>query len=175
MVAPLRSFVSFVVKAPAFPITCDVGDPEDDGDPPLPPPPVIPEWRRLEGVHPRPSQIGVDFSNCSPFGVGFSCWATRSLVCQRSPNSPPGRARYLPNQPLLHIVSCFVRFCQENSCAKFPSVDFSALHSYGSTRLVSMSGSGKHSRQSKRCMGLSRYTHARSHGVQEPGSGRYHR
>src|SRR5436853_274470 len=25
----------------------------------------------------------------------------------------------------LHIISCFVRFCQENSCAKFPSVDFS--------------------------------------------------
>src|SRR5579864_85685 len=31
-------------------------------DPTTPPPPVIPDWRRFQGYHPRPSQIGVDLT-----------------------------------------------------------------------------------------------------------------
>jgi hypothetical protein len=35
----------------------------------LPPPRVIPDWRALAGVDPRPSQIGAGFSNWLRFGV----------------------------------------------------------------------------------------------------------
>jgi hypothetical protein len=33
---------------------------------------VIPDWRRLQRVHPNPSQIGVDFSDHPRFGVGLT-------------------------------------------------------------------------------------------------------
>jgi hypothetical protein len=36
-----------------------------------PPPPVIPDWRRFEGGHPKSSQIGVDLTQLGLFGVGF--------------------------------------------------------------------------------------------------------
>jgi hypothetical protein len=38
---------------------------------PLPPPLPIPDWRALEGYHPRSSQIGVEFSNPAAIGVGL--------------------------------------------------------------------------------------------------------
>jgi hypothetical protein len=33
---------------------------------------VIPSWRRVGRVHPKSSQIGVDFSDLALIGVGFS-------------------------------------------------------------------------------------------------------
>jgi hypothetical protein len=41
----------------------------DEGSPP--PPLPIPDWRALEGYHPRSSQIGVEFSNPAAIGVGL--------------------------------------------------------------------------------------------------------
>jgi len=37
----------------------------------LPPPIPIPDWRGFQKGHPRPSQIGVDFSDQALIGVGF--------------------------------------------------------------------------------------------------------
>jgi hypothetical protein len=39
---------------------------------PLPPPIPIPDWRRVERVHPKSFQIGVDFRDSPQFGADFS-------------------------------------------------------------------------------------------------------
>jgi hypothetical protein len=62
---------SEIFDLPITAITCDAGDPGDFA--PLPPIP-IPDWRRFERVHPKSSQIGVDFSDQASIGVWFGAF-----------------------------------------------------------------------------------------------------
>src|SRR5207253_11411711 len=63
----------------------------------IPPPPyssqVIPDWRRLQQVHPRSSQIGVGFSDQASIGVWFRAFP----LCPQPALSDPGLAKEKSN------------------------------------------------------------------------------
>jgi hypothetical protein len=67
---PTKILKGLLITIPSHPIS-DLGDDVRlrRSVYPLPPPRVIPDWRRLQGGHPRSSQIGVHFSDLASIGV----------------------------------------------------------------------------------------------------------
>src|SRR5438132_10522701 len=85
-------------------MTRDVGD---HGDFPYPTPPqVIPDWRRLQRGYPKPSQIGIDFSDSVAIGVGF----TEPLCVPQPALSDPKLAKRESNGCPLWFKDWFLDF-----------------------------------------------------------------
>jgi hypothetical protein len=66
---PERPIGPTAFQSTIFGISGDLGNLISGGTPP--PPIPIPDWRGFERVHPKSSQIGVDFSNLASIGADF--------------------------------------------------------------------------------------------------------